>query len=791
MVKTTNRYHSVTLRICNQLIVLTLLFFPAYLKAQTPQVPVAQLLSPPEISAQFSPADANGKVLRSRTASVRLDLLSRLSTRGADIISFNLFDDVALECVFTRRIKRSSTSYSWFGEILGYHGGTFSLAVEKNTMVANVSLPGEVMYQIRHLADGLHEVREISPENIPGCSGGIRIPEQARKSAASNDQIATTDDQVGALDASCGADILVVYTPVARTAAGGTTAMQALVNLAVDAANIAYENSEINMRLRLVHQAEISYTESGSKGIDLERLTYNDSYMESIFGLRNTYGADLVCLLVHYTSGCGTAWLWDDLGDDFTDWAFSVVVWDCAAGYYSLAHEAGHNMGCAHATPESVQGEGLYNYSMGWRFGIAPNQYRTVMAYSPGTRIQHFSNPDINYDGYPTGVPVAYSNRAHNARSINNASSSIVNWRSHTVAYTPPVAQNDNAATQPGIPVEITLDATDDGCPGSMDFIVLSLPSYGTLTDPGSDDITAGELPYTITGGQNQLTYTPTVSCYTGPDTFTFKANDGGSAPTGGDSNIATCTIEISTYTSTTIGSGTSTWDYPMFTYWHDSRTQVIYTSAEIGSATTISAMSLYVTTLPGQSLSNWTIRIKHTALSSYATASFETAGWTTVFQDDVTVSSTGWNMFAFTTPFVYNGSSNLMVDFSHNNSSYTTQGYCRRWTPGGVRSAFAYSDSDHSDPLNWSGTTSPDVYGHIYVPQLQFSQSVDLSPPVGDFEPDCVVGWKDLAFLCTQWLNTSCNSGNDYCGGADFEPDNDVDFRDFAIFAENFGQGM
>jgi hypothetical protein len=228
-----------------------------------------------------------------------------------------------------------------------------------------------------------------------------------------------------------------------------------------------------------------------------------------------------------------------------------------------------------------------------------------------------------------------------------------------------------------------------------------------------------------------------------------------------------------------------------MFTFWHDSRTQVIYTSAEIGSAKTITALALYVSTLPGQSLNNWTIRIKPTAMSSYSTASFETDGWTTVFQDDVTVTSTGWNLFAFTTPFVYNGSSNLLVDFSHNNTSYSTSGYCRRWIPGGIRSAYAVSDSDDLDPLDWSGTTSPTVYGHNYVPQLQLYQSVDLQPPVGDFEPDCVVGWKDLAFLCSQWLNTSCNSGNDYCGGADFEPDNDVDFKDYAIFAENFGQGM
>jgi hypothetical protein len=182
---------------------------------------------------------------------------------------------------------------------------------------------------------------------------------------------------------------------------------------------------------------------------------------------------------------------------------------------------------------------------------------------------------------------------------------------------------------------------------------------------------------------------------------------------------------------------------------------------------------------------------MKHTSLSSYSTASLDATGWDTVLQDDVTVSSTGWHLFAFTTPFEYNGSSNLMVDFSHNNSSWSSSGECRIWIPGGTRAAFAYSDSDHGDPLTWSGTSSPTVYPHINVPQIQLYQSVDLTPPAGDFEPDCDVDWSDLRFMCTQWLSTSCSSANDWCGGADFEPDGDVDADDFAYFAESWGQGL
>ena len=40
----------------------------------------------------------------------------------------------------------------------------------------------------------------------------------------------------------------------------------------------------------------------------------------------------------------------------------------------------------------------------------------------------------------------------------------------------------------------------------------------------------------------------------------------------------------------------------------------------------------------------------------------------TTVFQAAQTISAAGWVTFAFTAPFDYNGTANLMVDFSFNN---------------------------------------------------------------------------------------------------------------------------
>ena len=157
------------------------------------------------------------------------------------------------------------------------------------------------------------------------------------------------------------------------------------------------------------------------------------------------------------------------------------------------------------------------------------------------------------------------------------------------------------------------------------------------------------------------------------------------------------------------IGNGTGTWNYPLSTYFHDARTQTIYRSSEVGRSGEITSLSLDVTTTPGQTMNNFTIRMKHTSLDGYGSSpSWEDSGWTTVYQTDESINSSGWATFTFSTSFNYNGSDNLMVDISFNNSSYTSDGYCRKSDLGGDRSLFYNTDSGYGDPLDWSGTSSP-----------------------------------------------------------------------------------
>jgi uncharacterized repeat protein (TIGR01451 family) len=168
------------------------------------------------------------------------------------------------------------------------------------------------------------------------------------------------------------------------------------------------------------------------------------------------------------------------------------------------------------------------------------------------------------------------------------------------------------------------------------------------------------------------------------------------------------------------IGTAGASWALPLGSLYQDSRTQVIYLASDIGTAGRITALAVKVKTLPGQVLNNWTIRLKHTPLPGYAQAAWESAGWTTVYQAAENVASFGWVTFFFDTPFQYDGTNNLMVDFSFDNSSSSANGECFSTETKSVRSLFFQTDSAFGSPLDWSGTNSPPPSPASQTPDIQ-----------------------------------------------------------------------
>jgi subtilisin family serine protease len=122
------------------------------------------------------------------------------------------------------------------------------------------------------------------------------------------------------------------------------------------------------------------------------------------------------------------------------------------------------------------------------------------------------------------------------------------------------------------------------------------------------------------------------------------------------------------------VGNGTTGVAWPFNTYWHDSRTQMLYTSSEIlaggGAIGQITKIGFNVTTAASQTMNGFSVKMQNTTMTSVT--SFTTTGWTNVYTGTYTVPGTGWRFIDLQTPFPWNGQ-NLLVEICFDNTSYTS----------------------------------------------------------------------------------------------------------------------
>jgi hypothetical protein len=355
-------------------------------------------------------AAADSGVVRERSVDIRVDLLRR--ARAGDSLDLNLFDDIFVTASMDRRASRGTDRFTWSGSI-DPGEGYFVLVVQDGVVAGSITA-AERRFQIRYQGSG-YAIQEIDASILPPELDPIPV---APATAPSRSTAAADDGSV--------IDVMVVYTPAARAAAGGTAAMEALITLGEAETNLAYDNSQILADLNVVHTQEVAYVESGAFWMDLVRLGLpTDGFMDEAHPLRDSHSADLVKLIVEEGDACGLAFLMPGNTPLFASFGFSVTLRQCVSPGYTFAHELGHNMGSNHA-PQDPTFLGAYEYSFGYK--DPSNLFRTVMAYDcPGgcLRIPHFSNPAVNYLGNPTGTA-----GQNNALSINNTRTTVANFRS-------------------------------------------------------------------------------------------------------------------------------------------------------------------------------------------------------------------------------------------------------------------------------------------------------------------------------------------------------------------------
>jgi hypothetical protein len=411
---------------------LGLAFWPSYEKAEAAQIQELFGGNATAKMAQDNDAAIDPTIFRSRFVSINWDVLrpsgESLPRAAADqsIVLLNLFADVSLQATLDEREIRSAESFTWQGHVSDDPSSQVMLVVENGVMAGNIRF-SDSYFQVRYAGGDLHVIRQIDESLFP--PDGEPIPVDLPYSTAEDLGMAAADD-------GSTFDVLVVYTPAARAAAGDTSAMNALIQLAVSETNTAYSRSGVVPRLRLVHSAEVSYAESGDFGTDLDRLTDpGDGFMDNVHALRNTHGADLVSLIIEGTSLCGIAWVMVNESNAFQSHAFNVVSWLCATGNFTFGHELGHNMGLKHDRLND-NSPGVFTHSHG--YVDSPQGFRTIMGVQTNppccSRIQNFSNPNVNFNGHPTGVLQGSPQSADAAASLNAVALTVANWRQALVS---------------------------------------------------------------------------------------------------------------------------------------------------------------------------------------------------------------------------------------------------------------------------------------------------------------------------------------------------------------------
>jgi hypothetical protein len=417
-------------------------------------------------------AATDPSVRRSRYVGIDFSTLRTPSQRQMlrePSITLELFPDVTVFAAFDR-YDPNPDGVTWVGHVEGVPMSNVTLVYRDAMMTGSVVMPNAVFQirpapaEVRNAAGPgrvVHLVSQIDQDALPREAPPIEVSLTAAQLAEAADApMADTADVI---------DVMVVYTPLAAASVGGATALSDLIDLSVSETNTSYANSGINQRIRLVHTAQVPYTEVSNFGVNLSGLRAGVGGLSGVAALRDTHGADMVQLLVHppSPSACGIAYLMTSVSTAFAPNAYSVTDTSCLSPNYTFAHELGHNMGARHdwymdssTTP--------YTYAHGYVNPAIGQRWRTIMSYPDMcnalgftcTRLLNWANPDKRYlpgcdsgrfncnqlqywfyPGAPMGIPGGTdtscpSGNPNNAacdaddrRALNNTALSVANLR--------------------------------------------------------------------------------------------------------------------------------------------------------------------------------------------------------------------------------------------------------------------------------------------------------------------------------------------------------------------------
>ena len=152
-----------------------------------------------------------------------------------------------------------------------------------------------------------------------------------------------------------------------------------------------------------------------------------------------------------------------------------------------------------------------------------------------------------------------------------------------------------------------------------------------------------------------------------------------------------------------TVGSGTESLMYvPSYSYYKNDISQQIYTAAEIGYTGTINSIAFYND--GAEKTRTWDVYMVKTTKTAFDSQT----DWITatssdlVFSGSVTMTADAWTALTLSTPFDFDGTTNLAIIVDDNTGSYLPSPHmeCRVFSGGDNCAIYTYSDYTDFDPL-------------------------------------------------------------------------------------------
>ncbi|MFC5051717.1 reprolysin-like metallopeptidase [Rubritalea spongiae] len=341
--------------------------------------------------------------------------VQRLIDSDAELITVPLGRGRSADVRIEKMLLRGSETVTLLGKDASDPEGDVLLVFHDGAVFGTVAYyDTNTHFEYASSGDGNVAIRLLNPLAFTAACGQPGDSALSEVNDNSNSAVSGASEGIESYDgANITIDYVVGYGIAARQAEGGTAAIEARIIASVDRTNLAFANSGLGDEVELVLLGTIEdpvYSFPGAidgnmgSGDELGNLQNEvDGVLDVVTDFKLALGADGSAFVV--SSADGSAGVAYRPGESMI-----VARTYMTSTRITFVHELGHNIGCNHSWGDSSSDEGTSQHNYGWRFTTtSSSKVRTVMSYDWGwTRIPYFSDPEINYQGAPTGAVDGY-----------------------------------------------------------------------------------------------------------------------------------------------------------------------------------------------------------------------------------------------------------------------------------------------------------------------------------------------------------------------------------------------